>query len=406
MNKKINSSLIILISLLIFPALTGLNPVRADEQYTANILYTIPWGDELGTLDCRWRNQPPPSGDGDEVMWAAGHWVISDAGELIILDHGESTDLLKFAPNGTLSAYTDMESVGFRFWPDDFAVATTGEVLLGWNRDLKLLSSSLEVILSDVLPDPQAEVFQIYPSDHGSFWVIYRLWGRLRNYWIVDYSTDGNMSTPQLLFEGIDFNDCDPCNPYFSVAPDGTTYRQYTDIYNFTYYISNDEYGNHLSKKSPDCEVVYTHSLSSDPSWTEYEILSDSFNYSVTWSGDFYTLHATDDGAVLTYYELNLPPVCSVFVITPMPYQGPSPAAIEFDASHSAELNEGDTLTYEWDFDGDRNFGEPGDDDYTGDPDNPTHEYTSDYDGPVHLRVTDNHGAFSICFVHIIIDIV
>ena len=105
-------------------------------------------------------------------------------------------------------------------------------------------------------------------------------------------------------------------------------------------------------------------------------------------------------------YDLNDPPVCCLFIVTPMPYRGPSPAEIEFDATGSYDPDPCDELTFEWDFDGDHIYGEPVDDAYTGPPDNPTHSYTEDYIGPVNLKLTDNHGAESYCLVTVEVDII
>ncbi len=102
----------------------------------------------------------------------------------------------------------------------------------------------------------------------------------------------------------------------------------------------------------------------------------------------------------------NQPPVCSLFVCTPMPYHGPAPALIEFDATGSYDPDPCDELTYEWDFDGDGLYGEAVDDSYTGDPDNPTHSYTASYHGPVLLRLTDNHGSEMTCTVYVDVDII
>jgi len=102
---------------------------------------------------------------------------------------------------------------------------------------------------------------------------------------------------------------------------------------------------------------------------------------------------------------VNYPPTCNLVLITPMPYVGPSPAEIEFDATGSYDPDPCDELTFEWDFDGDHVFGEPVDDAYTGPPDNPTHSYTEDYTGLVTLKLTDNHGAESLCSVDVEVDI-
>ena len=95
-------------------------------------------------------------------------------------------------------------------------------------------------------------------------------------------------------------------------------------------------------------------------------------------------------GSVIVISPGNHNPVCQCRIVTPMPYRGPSPAAIEFDTSGTFD-EDGDDLTYHWDFDGDCIFDEPYDDSYTGDPDNPTHEYTQSGEYTVNLSVTDNY---------------
>lgn len=405
MTKKISSSLIILISLLIFPAMTGLNPVRADEQYTANVLYTIPWGDDPGMINTLWNENP-----GIElIIFPPNPWAVSSTGEMVIAQEIiNEQQLMKFSSDGIFINRINLFQQSLPY-AQGCSTGETGEVLIGSGRKLCLLDSSLNVLLLAEIPHPDAYISQIFPSDSGSFWVIYDTSSRkVDNIWYIDYcliefSQDGSMSEPQELSFAGTWEELDEMEKF--VTPSGTLKQYIEDIYGYNYRFTGEEPGTHLVKRSTEGEIVYTHDLYSDPGWELWEGLGGVHHF-VTWSGDFYTLHATDDGAVLTYYELNLPPDCLILIVTSMPYQGPSPAAIEFDATHSGDPNEGDTLTFEWDFDGDRIFGEPGDDDYTGDPDNPTHEYTSDYDGPVFLRVTDNHGAFSICSVSIIVEIV
>ena len=103
-------------------------------------------------------------------------------------------------------------------------------------------------------------------------------------------------------------------------------------------------------------------------------------------------------GSILIISPGNHDPVCNLVVVTPLPHTGPSPVAIEFVAN--AFDDDGDALTYHWDFDGDTVFDEPVDDAYTGTAENPTHEYTADYEGPVCLKVTDNYqGECVICVI-------
>jgi uncharacterized repeat protein (TIGR01451 family) len=71
------------------------------------------------------------------------------------------------------------------------------------------------------------------------------------------------------------------------------------------------------------------------------------------------------------------------------PTAGPLPLNVSFDGSGSQVATPGDTLTYEWDLDGDGDF-----DDSTAVQ--PSFNYTLVGDFEVRLRVTDNHGGFSV----------
>ena len=102
--------------------------------------------------------------------------------------------------------------------------------------------------------------------------------------------------------------------------------------------------------------------------------------------------------------ESNLDPVCD-FVAddeTPLPAENFSPVVVTFDATGSYDPDE-DILTFEWDFDGDEIYGEDPDDNYFGDPDNPTHHYTSSLDGDVSLRLTDGNGGEAICSLEVVV---
>ena len=137
----------------------------------------------------------------------------------------------------------------------------------------------------------------------------------------------------------------------------------------------------------------------------EYIVETDDCKLVVTGTQYLESDVYTDVDKVFILEWPNQPPVCSLFICTLMPYRGPSPADIEFNATESYDLDPCDELTFEWDFDGDHVFGEPVDDFYTGPPDNPTHSYTSDYIGLVTLKLTDNHAAESYCSVTVEVDI-
>jgi hypothetical protein len=206
------------------------------------------------------------------------------------------------------------------------------------------------------------------------------------------------LGSPEVLWNG--YSDEPEATHYCYVTPNGQVYNRVTDDFGYTY---KNVFYNDVERYDPNQALDFALTIEDDPDWSE---ICDFANYHVLHTGDIYTLCATDDGAVLTKYELNLAPTANFFIVTLMPYLGLSPAAIEFDASHSHDPNEGDELTYEWDFDGDLVFSEPVHDSYTGDPANPTHNYTSDYSGPVNLRVTDSHSAIGMCTKVVTVDII
>jgi glucose/arabinose dehydrogenase len=76
-------------------------------------------------------------------------------------------------------------------------------------------------------------------------------------------------------------------------------------------------------------------------------------------------------------------------VISATPTNGSTPLHVDFSANSSSDPDAGDTLTYDWDLDGDGQY-----DDATG----PTAEFTYDTDGSylAGVKVTDDHGASAV----------
>jgi hypothetical protein len=77
---------------------------------------------------------------------------------------------------------------------------------------------------------------------------------------------------------------------------------------------------------------------------------------------------------------------------------------IKFDASGSYDPDSTD-LTYHWDFDGDGIYDEDPDDNYTGNPDKPTHNYTSNHVGEVWVWLVDENEGEAECSVDVSIGI-
>jgi hypothetical protein len=86
---------------------------------------------------------------------------------------------------------------------------------------------------------------------------------------------------------------------------------------------------------------------------------------------------------------------------TPIPAEGWDVGVpVTFDATGSFD-EDGDPITFEWDFDGDEVYGEDPDDNYEGDPDFPTHKYTESYTGKVNLRLSDDLDGVTVCDVDV-----
>ena len=88
----------------------------------------------------------------------------------------------------------------------------------------------------------------------------------------------------------------------------------------------------------------------------------------------------------IRYLSSNNPPTA---VATASPTSGPPPLAVNFDGRGSSDPDAGDTLSYEWDLDGDGQY-----DDSTSPT--PSRTYTALGSTDVRLRVTDSRGASDV----------
>jgi glucose/arabinose dehydrogenase len=84
----------------------------------------------------------------------------------------------------------------------------------------------------------------------------------------------------------------------------------------------------------------------------------------------------------IKYFGENQPPTA---LATASPTDGPTALTVAFDGTGSSDRDTGDTLTYEWDFDGDGT--------YDSTSLKPTHTYEAAGNYDVQLKVTDNLGA-------------
>jgi len=382
MNKR----KLVLISSVVFNVFLFLNiqlPLSAEQTYFSEILYTIPWGEQTGQITDAW-NADFTNAEGDFVD-PPSPFIISPSNKMIIDQYdGYNSKLLLFSNCGYLIAGNSNVAS-----PNVISISNNENILIAEKGKLVLLDTDLNIIRKEFVPfieggNNRASIYGLFPSNNNTFWVLYNVHIRnqddslKREIYFGEYSEQGFIFPPNLVYEGDSFPG------YRFVTPDGQIRLNIEDMYGFYYSFNSTP---SLTRISPQHDVVFSHTLESAPGWTAFD---ERTHYFVSWSGDFYTLHATESGAVLTKYDLHVDPVCNLLVITPRPHTGPSPVAIEFDASGTYD-DDGDTLTFHWDFDGDKVFDEPIDDAYTGTPSNPTHEYTADFEGPVCLKVTDNY---------------
>jgi len=390
-------------------------PIKAQSVYTSEVIYTIHWGglegDASGGLSTKW-NDIPISIEGVEGGPVPGPWAISNSMNLVIIDNGR---ILKYDSNGIFSGMYDIpeQDVGFI---RGLAISDTGDVIftdcryasprIQNERDsyrVFLLNTNMELVDVEELPTTPGSIGPVYPSNSDCFYVLYTIKNetpdRYQVTWnerlLYRYHFNGVLDPPEVVWSG--YSDDFDARNYFYASPDGQIFEWCTDEFGYTY-----RYQHFLTlvKYNPSESLDFTLILEDDENWSTISHLA---SYNVMYTGDIFTLHATDAGAVLTKYtlQINNPPVCAVNVQTSMPYNGTSPAEIQFDACMSYDPDAGDIITYEWDFDGDGIYSEPVDDAYTGDPDNPTHSYTETYVGDVFLKVTDLQDEFSICTVFV-----
>ncbi len=345
-----------------------------QSNYTSEELFTVPWGEGVGEIPINWV-------DIDYFTMPPVPVAVSEAAGIIF--YNTNGHFTRYSIDG--SVITETPSINL----SHIAINDAGAFLCSDTIRLHYFNSDLQYISPILIQEENSYrllIKRIFPSDDGNFWCIYgNVKDGIRRAYLIKVFTDGTLSDPTLVHEA----PSQEPSTYKYVSPDGVVSSKVTDIYGYTYYTYREfQVGNaivNLWKWSPEKELVHSNQIQNDPAC---EGIADYF---IMHTGNYFTWHGSADGMVLTKYTLNHDPVCDLIVVTPMPYQGPSPAAIEFDASNTYDPNPDDELTFEWDFDGDGVFNEPVDDAYTGDQNHPTHEYTQNYDGFVTMRVTDNH---------------
>ena len=312
MNKVICISTV-LVALLASPVFWGASLPHAE--YTSEELFTIPWGDGPGELTTEWNYElwEPPAEDRC-VIWPPGPWGVSSHGDLVLAQNtSDGSRLNTYDRDGSLIASINIRANGL-WMPNELAMSDTGEILLGYSNELVWLSPSLEEVARLQLPHTAVLIERIVPSDRSSFLVLYDSQlpscdspHIMSEKYLIECFTDGSTDEPVLL---LSYSSGDPAAlEYCYVSPDGAFHSTITDMHGYSYRFPwTDEtvdpwgIGRHFMERlSSDGRVVYAHDFNSEEGWRMFDE-----RYFLTWSGDFYTLHATDEGAVLTKYTLQM----------------------------------------------------------------------------------------------------
>ncbi len=282
----------------------GHHQAFSQDQYESQALFTIPWGDEAGHLSLLWHEPLPPDFEG--YYDAPFPVSFSPTGGLALVDYdGSLFRLIRYSAAGDLIGDIDLESVGVRN-PGDACVAVGGEVMLVADDVVCVLDTDLNRIDLTTLLWRGSYVGQIWPSASGGFWLVYDSpsWVSAQSgeyemeRMVVEYSLENGFADPTILFHGTRE---DPERfLYYFVTPDGTVTEDIQDMYGYSYMRRPGDQCSQLVKMAPNGQQIYANQLVDDPSWEGFVEADVTHNYFIDWSGDFYTLHATGDGAVLT----------------------------------------------------------------------------------------------------------
>jgi len=299
-------------ALLLMLLFLGQHPAFSQDQYESQVLFTVPWGNQLGQLSLHWHEPLPPDFEG--YYDAPFPVSFSPTGGLVIVEYdGSLFSAIKYSAGGDLVADIDLESVGLREYPQEACVATGGEVMLIAVDAVCVLDDDLTLLELTTLPW-RGSFGWTWPSATGGFWVVYDSpsWVSTQSgeyemeRMVVEYSLENGFGDPTILFHG---TMVDPERYLFTfVTPDGTVTDDIQDMYGYSYIPRPagecNELCNELVKKAPNGDVIFTNQLFDDPGWEGFIEADPSLDYFIDWSGDFYTVHATEAGAVLTKYTL------------------------------------------------------------------------------------------------------
>ncbi|HEX9744128.1 MAG TPA: hypothetical protein VGB30_01765, partial [bacterium] len=350
---------------------------HADVYYTSNELFNIPWSSGIwsgpnGEVSTVWNLQDPPV-EYSGYIDPPGPWATNE-NNFILVDFIESGGILhKYDMQGTWLNSLILDSLDASY-PDQIEISNNGYILLNkrvysglvYTQNLILLDPELNLVKDIQTGMDYMHILSITRSIHNSFYVEFVvsppnlvIGDTYNDTYLIEVTTDGNISSPELLGSmnrnsGIVF---------YYITSNREFKDRLEDLHGNYYQIEKFSGSNVVEVYSPSDELLHAVYVQSGSGYGRFQSALNR-NIIVSTNGDIFTLHADSQGVFLSKHtqQFNNPPICVVNTVTPMPYIGPLPASIEFDATGCSDPDPGDSITYEWDFDGDGNFSEPIDD--------------------------------------------
>ena len=290
----------------------------SQNEYTPSVLYTIPWGNNPGELSSDFQTSESLE------VFEPGPFAVSENGDLVIFDHRINAEepyysefmLKKFDSNGYLLAFRSIQDNGISLdRPWRIAILNSGEVAASSSsvpQTITLLDSNLNVLHEITFPYSDSEpycLFEFTPTNNNSFWLAFAVHIRVNDndyqqYYKTEIFLDGSYSTPEITWDDI----TNTVIPAHYISPTGEPFLCDADMYGYVYTFTDKYEGWRLTKsklneQGTEYEIVYTNDVLPVTGWESFvELVDAGPKHFVTWCGDFYTIHAADEGVVLTKY--------------------------------------------------------------------------------------------------------
>ena len=273
----------------------------SQSNYTSAELFTIPWGEGEGEISLDWSIELPP--ESEDMRWPPWPIAVSESGGIVIVNDHDSSCLTKYSINGNYIAQVNLYNLNIKR-PNYIAISETGDVLCSDLQKLYYFDECLQHVWSVIMDDNsdfynRISIHGVYPCEDGNFWCIYLHTSKSTiRAELVKVFIDSTLSEPELLYE------CPNVSPFpirFDyVSPCGDIYNWYAvDMYGYSYMQELQwQTPNTLTKRNSEGEVIYSNLISNDPDCVGMP------EYFVMWSGNYFTVHGSEEGMVVTKYTL------------------------------------------------------------------------------------------------------